>query len=87
MEIRREVVLAYRRYQAARQSVDVLQSGVLKPNQDSSQIVQLAYRLGELRLLDVINQERMVIDAESSYIDAQNECDRALADLLLAIGK
>jgi cobalt-zinc-cadmium efflux system outer membrane protein len=87
MDIRREVVLAYRRYQAARQSVDVLQSGVLKPNQDSSQIVQLAYRLGELRLLDVINQERMVVDAESSYIDAQNQYDRALTDLLLAIGK
>ena len=84
--IRQEVLLDYRRYQAARQSVDVLQTGVVKPNQDSSQIVQLAYRLGELRLLDVISQERMVVDAESSFIDAQNEHDKALADLLLAIG-
>jgi cobalt-zinc-cadmium efflux system outer membrane protein len=86
IDIRREVALAYRRYATAHQMMDMLQTGVVQPNQDSSRIVQLAYSLGELRLLDVISQERIAVEAETSYIEAQNEYDKALAELHVAIG-
>src|SRR5205085_1202149 len=47
--VRREVALAFGRYQTARQTLEVLESGVAQPTQASVRIVQLAYGLGELR--------------------------------------
>jgi outer membrane protein, heavy metal efflux system len=82
--IRREVVLAYQRFITARQTLQILQTGVIQPNQESFQIVQLAYRLGEMRLLDIVNQQRFVVEAETNYADAQTEFNAALADLELA---
>jgi outer membrane protein TolC len=85
--IRREVVLAYRRFTTARQTLEILQTGVIQPNQESFQIVQLAYRLGEMRLLDIVNQQRVVVEAETNYADAQMEFNAALADLELTTAK
>lgn len=87
ISIRRDVLLAYRRYVSARRTVEILQRGVIQPNQDTVRIVQLAYDLGELRLLDVVAQQRVLIEAETSYADAQKELNSALADLELHIGE
>jgi outer membrane protein TolC len=85
-QIRREVQLAYRRYETARRSMEILQSGVVEENRASLRIVQLAYNLGELRFLDIVNQQRVVVDAETSYVAAETELQSALADLELAAG-
>ena len=82
--IRREVLVALRRYETAQRAVQILQTGVLQPNQESFQIVQLAYKLGELRLLDIINQQRIVIEAETSFVDAQTELNTALVQTAMA---
>ena len=84
--IRREVALAYRRYEAARRTLEMLRTGVLQPNQESLRIVQLAYSLGDMRLLDVVTQQRVVIEAETAYVDAQTEFNEALADLHATVG-
>jgi cobalt-zinc-cadmium efflux system outer membrane protein len=86
-QIRREVQLAYRRYATARRSMEILQSGVVEENRASLRIVQLAYNLGELRFLDIVNQQRVVVDAETSYVTAETDLQSALADLELATGK
>jgi cobalt-zinc-cadmium efflux system outer membrane protein len=85
--VRRDVVLAFRRYETARKSLDILQSGVLEQNQASTRIVQLAYDLGELRFLDIVNQQRVLIDAETSVVNAEQELSAARADLDNAIGE
>jgi cobalt-zinc-cadmium efflux system outer membrane protein len=85
--VRRDVLLAYQRYQAARRSLEVFTGNVLPESRESFQIVQLAHRLGELRLLDVINQERLFIEAQMSYVAAQKDYFTALADLEGAIGR
>jgi cobalt-zinc-cadmium efflux system outer membrane protein len=85
--VRRDVLLAYQRYQAARRSLEVFTGNVLPESRESFQIVQLAHRLGELRLLDVINQERLFIEAQMSYVAAQKDYFTALADLQGAIGR
>ena len=59
---------------------------MLQPNQQSYQIVQLAYNLGEMRLLDIVNQQRVVVEAETSYADAEMELHAALAELDFAMG-
>jgi cobalt-zinc-cadmium efflux system outer membrane protein len=85
-QIRREVQLAYRRYETSRRSMEILQSGVVEENRASLRIVQLAYNLGELRFLDIVNQQRVVVDAETSYVAAETDLQSALADLALATG-
>lgn len=65
--MRRDVALAYRNYESAKSTVEVLRTGVVGQNQESFQIVRLAYQLGELRLLDVLNQQRLLIDAQTAY--------------------
>src|SRR5262245_18674354 len=71
--IMQEVRTAVGRYETDRQVLEIMQSGVLQPYQESLKIIRLAYDLGDLRLLDVVNQQRVVIEAETSYIDAQTE--------------
>ena len=85
--VRRDVLLAYQRFQAARRSLEVFTENVLPESRESFQIVQLAHRLGELRLLDVINQERLFLEAQMSYVAAQRDYFIALTDLEGAIGK
>jgi outer membrane protein, heavy metal efflux system len=84
--IRRETALAFHRYETAHKSLDILQTGVLEQNQASVRIVQLAYDLGELRFLDIVNQQRVLIEAETTVVNAQTELNAARADLKNVVG-
>jgi cobalt-zinc-cadmium efflux system outer membrane protein len=44
-------------------------------------VVREAYQLGQLRLLDVLNEQRRLTDTELLYLDARVAAARALADL------
>jgi len=84
--ISQEVSLAFHRYQTLKNSLQLLRTGVVGENEQSFRIVQLAYDLGELRFLDIVNQQRQVVEAETSYVTMQTDFNRALADLELAVG-
>jgi len=49
-------------------------------------ITQLAYRLGDAKLTDVIFQQRSLIDAQIAQLAAESEVATAQADLDLALG-
>jgi cobalt-zinc-cadmium efflux system outer membrane protein len=49
-------------------------------------VIREAYQLGQLRLLDVLNEQRRLTDTELSYLDARVGAARALADLERATG-
>lgn len=85
--IRRDVLLAYHRYEAARRALDILNRGVLAESQESFRIVMLAYDLGEMRLLDVVNQQRHFVEAQMSYAAVQKDYSAAIVELELAVGK
>jgi cobalt-zinc-cadmium efflux system outer membrane protein len=87
LAVRREVAAACRNYEAARKTLDVLRTGVVGQNQESFQIVRLAYQLGELRLLDVINQQRILLDTQTAYAVAQRDYFVAAADLQRTLGR
>jgi cobalt-zinc-cadmium efflux system outer membrane protein len=76
-----EVQSAYERWTAAIRTRDVLRDGVLGQSNKNLAIVREAYQLGQLRLLDVLNEQRRVTDTELSYLDARIAVARALADL------
>jgi cobalt-zinc-cadmium efflux system outer membrane protein len=85
--VKRDALLAYQRYEAARRTLDTLNRGVLAESQESFRIIKLAYDLGEMRLLDVINQQRVLVEAQMSYAAAQQDYYSALVELERAIGK
>lgn len=84
--VRQEVVTAFRRYENLRDSLDVWRTGVLNENQESLRIVQLAYNLGELRFIDIVNQQRLLLEAETTFLSTQADLDMAIAELELAVG-
>jgi cobalt-zinc-cadmium efflux system outer membrane protein len=63
-----------------------MQSGVIAPSQSNLKIIQEAYRVGQLRLLDVLNQQRQLVDAQLALIDANADASRFWAELEHAVG-
>jgi len=85
--VRRDVLLAYQRWETARRSLEVYERTVLPESRQSFQIVQLSYRLGESRLLDVISQQRLFLEAQSNIITGQKTYYAAFVELESAIGR
>lgn len=81
-----EVQTAWERYQAARNAVAILNQGVLDESEKNLAVIRQAYNLGQLRLLDVLNEQRRLLETEMSYIDAQAELARSRAELERAVG-
>lgn len=81
-----EVESAWRRWSAARSTAGSLESAVLPQAQRNLDVIQQAYQLGQLRLLDVLNEQRRLLDLRLSTVDAQAEAARAFAELERAVG-
>ncbi|MCU1323012.1 MAG: outer membrane protein [Acidobacteriaceae bacterium] len=81
-----EVESAYQRWTAANESIDLLRSGVVDPSASNLQVIREAYKLGQLRLLDVLNEQRRLVDTELAFIDAQADATRSWAEVERAIG-
>lgn len=81
-----EVEAAYQRWKTALGSVSTMQSGVIDPSQSNLKIIQEAYKSGQLRLIDVLNQQRQLVDAQLALIDAQADAMRSWAELERAVG-
>lgn len=76
-----EIEAAYQRWRTAADSLQMLQSGVLDPSTANLSVIREAYKLGQLRLLDVLNEQRRLVDAQMEYIDAQADVARSRAEV------
>lgn len=83
--IPQEVENAYRRLDAAKQAMELL-AGVVDQSEANLKVIRQAYNLGQLRALDVLNEQRRLVDTRLSYIDAQMEAVQAQIDLERATG-
>jgi cobalt-zinc-cadmium efflux system outer membrane protein len=81
-----EVEAAWRRYQAARNAVGILNRGVLEESRSNLSVIRKAYELGQLRLLDVLNEQRRLLETELSFIDSEAELARSVAELERIVG-
>jgi cobalt-zinc-cadmium efflux system outer membrane protein len=81
-----EVEAAYQRWRAASESLQMLQNGVLDPSTSNLSVIREAYQLGQLRLLDVLNEQRRLVDTQLAYIDAQADAARTWAEVERAAG-
>jgi cobalt-zinc-cadmium efflux system outer membrane protein len=76
-----EVQSAFERWTAAQRTRDLLRDAVVGQSNKNIAVVREAYQLGQLRLIDVLNEQRRLTDSEFIYLDARVEVARALADL------
>lgn len=81
-----EVEAAYQRWMSARQTIALFRRGVIDQSETNLGVMRQAYTLGELRLLDVLNEQRRLIETELAYIDARTELTEAAADLERTVG-
>jgi cobalt-zinc-cadmium efflux system outer membrane protein len=84
--IPQEVEAAYQRWASARQTLALYRRGVVDQSEKNLGVMRQAYALGQLRMIDVLNEQRRLIDTELAYIDAQTELAEAAADLERAVG-
>ena len=82
-----EVDAAWQRYQAARNTVAILNRGVLDESERNLSVIWQAYNLGQLRLIDVLSEQRRLLETQLSYIDAEAELARSRAELERAVGE
>lgn len=81
-----EVESAYQRWRTASDSLQVLKSGVMDPSSANLSVIREAYKLGQLRLLDVLNEQRRLVDTQLAYIEAQADAARSWAEVERAVG-
>jgi cobalt-zinc-cadmium efflux system outer membrane protein len=84
--VRLEVEAAYARWQAAAGAVDILARGVVGQTERNVTVVRQAYTLGEVRIFDVLNEQRRLIETQLAFFDVQSELFEALAELEASVG-
>jgi cobalt-zinc-cadmium efflux system outer membrane protein len=84
--VRLEVEAALRRWEAAKRTLEILNRGVIGQSEKNLVVVREAYSLGQLRILDVLNEQRRLIETQLTYLDAQSELFQSFAELERAVG-
>ena len=84
--VRLEVEASYRRWQSAVRAVEILNRGVIGQSEKNLAVLRQAYTLGQLRMLDVLNEQRRLIETQLAYADVQSELFEAFAELEASVG-
>lgn len=84
--VRQEVMAAVGRLAAAQRALQIFDAGVIGQSRENLRIVHGAYELGELRLLDVINEQRRLIEIQRTHTDLLRDAYLAGVALERAIG-
>ena len=84
--VRAEIAGAYGRYLAARQAVQTFETMVIQPSQEGVRVLRASYTAGEVRLFDVLTEQRRLIDTQKAYTDAIRQEALARVALERAIG-
>lgn len=84
--IARDVEAAHARWVSARDTAAIFRQGITTQADQNLATMREAYTLGQLRLLDVLNEQRRLIELRLSQIDAETELAQAAADLERAVG-
>lgn len=84
--VKSEVVAAFQRLEASRRSVSTLEGSVIPRSLQNVATVRQVYEIGELKITDLIAEQRRLLDANRDLTDALAERYRAQADLFIAAG-
>lgn len=84
LTIRREIAVAYARYNRAFRAMEIYRVGVRDRAADNAEVVRQTYELGSKTLLDYIAEHHRYIETENGFIDAQLEAYLAMVEILKA---
>ena len=81
-----EVRASYSRYETAQRALALFDGQILNQAQDNLRIIQAAFSAGELRLFDVISEQRRLTDTQRAYTDVLREFYISEVELEQALG-
>jgi len=84
--VRSEIIAAFQRYEAASRAVATLETLALPRTTANVETFRRVYELGEIKITDLITEQRRLLDATRDLTEALGERYRAQADLNIAIG-
>ena len=84
--IRSEIVAAFQRIEATNRALSTLETGVLPRSRVNVETIQKVYEIGELKITDLIAEQRRLLDANRDLTETLTERYRANADLFNALG-
>jgi cobalt-zinc-cadmium efflux system outer membrane protein len=84
--VAQEVAAAYLMQAKARESVDIYDRGVRGQAEQNLAVIRRVYELGRSQVLDVIAEQRRLIDVEMGYTDAMNRYYQAAVRVRAAAG-
>src|SRR5947199_2865794 len=86
LTVQQEVGAAFTQYEAARRSLEIYERGVRDVSRRNLDVIRQAYQLGRGSLLDVIAEQRRLIDVENGYTDALKQVYDAAVGIERAVG-
>jgi cobalt-zinc-cadmium efflux system outer membrane protein len=81
-----EIDAAWRRFESSRTALASLNGQAIALGQNNLEVIRQAHQLGQLRLLDVLAEQRRMLDLQLASVDVQAELRRSLAELEKAVG-
>jgi len=84
--VRSEILSAYQRYEAASRTVATLQNAAIPRATENVETFRRVYEIGEIRITDLIAEQRRFLDTTRDLTEALTEKYRAQADLNIALG-
>jgi outer membrane protein, heavy metal efflux system len=84
--VRSEILSAYQRYEAASRAVATLENAAIPRSTENVETFRKVYELGEIKITDLITEQRRLLDATRDLTEALREKYRAQADLNIALG-
>ena len=84
--VRGEILAAYRRYEAASLAVVTLENAAIPRSAQNVETFRRVYELGELKITDLIAEQRRLLDTTRDLTEALTQKYRAQVDLNVALG-
>ncbi len=84
--VRADVRAAFAQYVGARQAIDAFDGQVIKQVQQTVNIIRTSYELGESQLLDLVQEQRRLVETQKAFTDVLKELYIARATLEAAVG-
>lgn len=84
--VRSEILSAYQRFEAASRAVMTLEQSAIPRSMQNVETFRRVYEIGEIKITDLIAEQRRLLDASRDLTEALTEKYRAQADLQIALG-
>lgn len=84
--VKRDVALAYAKLEIALDSLKLYEKELLPGTQENLKIIRAAYDLGDQPLLDVISEQRRLVESQQQYTDVRKDYYLSIIELEKALG-